>query len=78
MAFSSVPSTTEYALQATAWILLLCSWAYEDVHQGHSILSAGNAKLLVSKQINRNFLIAKLVKKHTSVRYITPCRASAV
>ncbi|XP_026190914.1 uncharacterized protein LOC34623268 [Cyclospora cayetanensis] len=32
--------------QAAAWILLLCSWAYEEVHQGHSILSANQMKLM--------------------------------
>ncbi|KAL8274091.1 hypothetical protein Esti_001933 [Eimeria stiedai] len=35
-------------LEAVGWILLLCSWAYEDMNQGQSILSANNSKLMAS------------------------------
>ncbi|KAL8432438.1 hypothetical protein Efla_000215 [Eimeria flavescens] len=40
--------TASSVFEGIAWILLLCSWAYEDVHQGQSILSARNTSLLGS------------------------------
>ncbi|PHJ22457.1 hypothetical protein CSUI_003692 [Cystoisospora suis] len=38
----------DQALQFASWTMLLCSWSYEEMHGGESILSVNNDTLLVS------------------------------